>query len=398
VPEFGFNHIHARRHTMIRRRILTFAFLAFLLPATVHAQNTSESTWRFAVSGDSRNCGDVVMPAIAKSVLEHKVEFYWHLGDFRLGYGIDDDMKNSGNPPTNIADYQKKAWDDFISQQIAPFGSLPVHLGIGNHELYFHGTTDADDELSHAEFIKKFSQWLGGSKTAYYHWKVRQVDFISMDNSRNDGFEAEQLSWLETLLKEDAADSNVRAVVVGMHRALPNSLACGHSMNGDPYNSAQDNRKSTESGRAAYRQLWRFQNTTGKGVYVLASHSHLFMENIYNTAYWNNRNEKNPDTLKQENEKSETTLAGWLVGTAGAVRYKLPDNLAADIPAASYVYGYLLGEVSGDGTIAFHFEQVIEDSLPVGVKSKYGAKFVDFCFLNNRDASAHPPEESCNEQ
>jgi hypothetical protein len=339
-----------------------------------------------------------VMPAIAKSVLEHKVEFYWHLGDFRLGYGIDDDMKNSGNPPTNIADYQKKAWDDFISQQIAPFGSLPVHLGIGNHELYFHGTTDADDELSHAEFIKKFSQWLGGSKTAYYHWKVRQVDFISMDNSRNDGFEAEQLSWLETLLKEDAADSNVRAVVVGMHRALPNSLACGHSMNGDPYNSAQDNRKSTESGRAAYRQLWRFQNTTGKGVYVLASHSHLFMENIYNTAYWNNRNEKNPDTLKQENEKSETTLAGWLVGTAGAVRYKLPDNLAADIPAASYVYGYLLGEVSGDGTIAFHFEQVIEDSLPVGVKSKYGAKFVDFCFLNNRDASAHPPEESCNEQ
>ena len=271
MPEFGFNHIHARRHTMIRRRILTFAFLAFLLPATVHAQNTSESTWRFAVSGDSRNCGDVVMPAIAKSVLEHKVEFYWHLGDFRLGYGIDDDMKNSGNPPTNIADYQKKAWDDFISQQIAPFGSLPVHLGIGNHELYFHGTTDADDELSHAEFIKKFSQWLGGSKTAYYHWKVRQVDFISMDNSRNDGFEAEQLSWLETLLKEDAADSNVRAVVVGMHRALPNSLACGHSMNGDPYNSAQDNRKSTESGRAAYRQLWRFQNTTGKGVYVLAS-------------------------------------------------------------------------------------------------------------------------------
>jgi hypothetical protein len=122
------------------------------------------------------------------------------------------------------------------------------------------------------------------------------------------------------------------------------------------------------------------------------------MENIYNTAYWNNRNEKNPDTLKQQNEKSETTLAGWLVGTAGAVRYKLPDNLAADIPAASYVYGYLLGEVSGDGTIAFHFEQVIEDSLPAGVKSKYGAKFVDFCFLNNRDASAHPPEESCNEQ
>jgi hypothetical protein len=110
-----------------------------------------------------------------------------------------------------------------------------VHLGIGNHELYFHGNTNADDELSHAEFIRKFSQWLGGSKTAYYHWKVRQVDFVSMDNSRNAGFEPEQLSWLEMVLKQDAADSNVRAVVVGMHRALPNSLACGHSMNGEHY-------------------------------------------------------------------------------------------------------------------------------------------------------------------
>ena len=209
--------------------------ICFVLVSVSTANDSSEQTWRFAVSGDSRNCGDVVMPAIAKSVLGHHVEFYWHLGDFRLGYRIDEDIQNSGYPPSNMGDYQQNAWDDFIAQQIAPFGSLPVHLGIGNHELYFHGTTDADDELSHAEFIKKFSQWLGGSKTAYYHWKVRQVHFISMDNSRNAGFEPEQLSWLETVLKQDAADSNVRAVVVGMHRALPNSLACGQHERGPVY-------------------------------------------------------------------------------------------------------------------------------------------------------------------
>jgi len=28
----------------------------------------SAQTWRFAVSGDSRNCGDIVMPAIAAGV------------------------------------------------------------------------------------------------------------------------------------------------------------------------------------------------------------------------------------------------------------------------------------------------------------------------------------------
>src|SRR5215469_12062673 len=244
--------------TEVTRRILASSLLIFCLAGPTEAQNVAGDKWRFAVSGDSRNCGDVVMPAIAKSVLDHKVEFYWHLGDFRLGYNIDEDMQNSSTPPTNLSDYQRKAWDDFISQQIRPFGSLPVYLGIGNHELYFHGTTDADDELSHQEFIKKFSPWLGDSRAAYHRWKMKQVDFISLDNSKNAGFEADQLAWLEKVLKEDAADNSVRSVVVGMHRALPNSLACGHSMNGDPYSSAEDNRKSTESGRTAYKHLWQF--------------------------------------------------------------------------------------------------------------------------------------------
>lgn len=31
-------------------------------------QNSGEPSWRFAVSGDSRDCGNVVMPAIAAAV------------------------------------------------------------------------------------------------------------------------------------------------------------------------------------------------------------------------------------------------------------------------------------------------------------------------------------------
>src|SRR5205807_7762818 len=40
------------------------------------------AAWNFAVSGDSRNCGDVVMPAIAAGVLPGGAAFYWHLGEF----------------------------------------------------------------------------------------------------------------------------------------------------------------------------------------------------------------------------------------------------------------------------------------------------------------------------
>ena len=46
-----------------------------------------EGTWRFIVSGDSRNCGDVVMPAIAAQAIEkYQPAFYWHLGDLRAIY------------------------------------------------------------------------------------------------------------------------------------------------------------------------------------------------------------------------------------------------------------------------------------------------------------------------
>jgi hypothetical protein len=382
---------------MVRSLALLFLVLVLMVAPISRGQDVPEKAWRFAISGDSRNCGDVVMPSIAKSVLEHQAEFYWHLGDFRLGYDRDEDMKQEFGDKLTIEEYHRTAWDNFIAEQINPFGGLSVHLGIGNHELYLCGNTQADERTSHGEFIKKFSKWLGGSTTAYYRWKLRNIDFINLDNSEDQGFDTDQLNWLKSVLDEDASN-NIRAVVVGMHRALPNSLACGHSMNGDPYSSPEDNRKSAESGRTAYRYLWQFQNTTGKGVYVIASHSHFYMENIFNTPYWNNRNEKDPEKLKAKNEKEETTLKGWLVGTAGAKRYRLPDGLPTGVPAVTYAYGYLLGVVSTEGKIDFRFQQITEDNIPSDTQSRFGTKFVDMCFLVNRDDTAHPPEASCNEQ
>jgi hypothetical protein len=374
--------------------LIAFVFLSAFLST---AQQSSDKPWRFAVSGDSRNCGDVVMQGIAKSVLAHEAEFYWHLGDFRIGYDVDEDMQQSG-PKPSIAEYSKTAWDDFIAHQVEPFHTTVVHLGIGNHETYLHGATKEDESLSHKDFIEKFSKWLGGSKTAYYRWKAHHVDFINLDNSRDAGFDESQLKWLEQVLKEDRSNSDVNAVVVGMHRALPNSLACGHSMNGDPSNSAEDNLKSLESGRRAYEDLWEFQNTTQKHVYVLASHSHFYLQDIFNTPYWRNRNEQDQTILNGVKRKPETILPGWLIGTAGAKRYRLPDNLPTTTLAITYAYGYLLATVSPDGAIEFEFQQVVENDLPADVTSKFKKDFLDYCFLGNRDDTPHPPVDSCTVQ
>jgi hypothetical protein len=80
-------------------RTIKMAMLATLLVSAAlaqtsrHQQNTSD--WKFAVSGDSRNCGDVVMPSIAASAVKNKAAFYWHLGDLRAIYGVDEDYQNS---------------------------------------------------------------------------------------------------------------------------------------------------------------------------------------------------------------------------------------------------------------------------------------------------------------
>lgn len=382
------------------RNLLLVCAVILLAIFAARAPQAADDLWRFAVSGDSRNCGDVVMPAIAKDVLDRHAKFYWHLGDFRLGAGIDEDMQQPAGGKMALDEYHQKAWDDFIAQQIDPFGSLPVRLGIGNHELYMHGPTDDDQNLSHAEFITKFSKWMGGSQTAYYHWKFRHVDFLYMDNSTKHGFSKDQLGWLEEVLREDAPDPNVLTVVVGMHRALPNSLACGHSMNGDsPPATATDaqkkeiedtNREGTESGRQAYADLVRWKKETNKPVYVLASHSHFIaMEQVYDTPYW------------RDPSHGGTVLPGWIVGTAGAKRYLLPPELESrnEVLAKTYTYGYLLATVHPDGQIAFEYKELTEDDVPGDVALRYGKPFVDFCFLANRAATAlPPPPPSCQEQ
>src|SRR3954467_4019374 len=80
---------------------------------------------KFAVSGDSRNCGDVVMPLIAADAAKQDAHFYWHLGDFRWMGDIDQDMELRADRKKKItaADYFNTAWQDAIDNQFAAFGS-----------------------------------------------------------------------------------------------------------------------------------------------------------------------------------------------------------------------------------------------------------------------------------
>src|ERR1017187_3662395 len=60
----------------------------------------------------------------------------------------------------------------------------------------------------------------------------------------------------------------------------------------------------------------------------VASHSHYVMDDVYHTPYW-----------------KDHVLPGWIVGTAGAVRYRLPPGRTGSSIARTDVYGYLLATV-----------------------------------------------------
>jgi hypothetical protein len=329
------------------------------------------TAWTFVVGGDSRNCGDVIMPAVAAGAASAGAKFYWHLGDFRALYDFDQDLlaqrRAAGGPATlSISDYQKMAWDDFILNQVGPFGTIPVFLGIGNHELVA--------PKSRLEYLAQFADWLNAAPIqaqrlrdnpndrklkTYFHWTEDGVDFVTLDNASDDQFDSSQVAWLERVASRDSSDASVTTIVAGMHIPLPDSLSLEHSMS----NWAQ----GEESGRRVYAALLKAR-AAGKKVYILSSHSHFYMSGIYDTPYW---------------RAHGGVLPGWIVGTTGAIRYALPPGAAQATEAKTNTYGYLVGKVSSDGSIRFDFQEIKEEDIPAAVGTRFTKEFVHQCFVGN---------------
>ena len=338
--------------------------------AASQAPAASQGPWRFLASGDARNCGDVVMPAIAETAKAQHVAFYWHLGDIRLGSDVDEDLQHQPDHVARamtVSQYISGAWPDFIKSQIEAFGPIPFMLGIGNHELSAPHTRE--------EFILQFADWLNTPlirdqrladnpadhrPKTYYHWIDRGVDFIFVDNASNDQVDGAQYRWLTGVLQRASTNPAITSIVVGTHKPLPDGYNT-HSMNESPV--------GVESGRRVYAALLEAQNVGHKHVYVLASHQHSYMPDAYDTPYW---------------QQHGGVVPGWVVGTAGAVRYPLPNP--APEGALTNVYGSLLGTVQPTGEIQFAFQQVNEPDVPAAVVSKYGQEFVHWCFVQNTTA------------
>jgi len=330
---------------------------------------TASDTWTFAVSGDSRNCGDFVMPAIAARVKAEHDAFYWHLGDFRWMSQPDQDLVAMLHGKEISKDeYRQRAWDDFLTHQMAAFGSLPVFLGRGNH--------DAIPPMTREGYIQKFSSFLDRPQIAaqrkpdgtdaapigpWYHWTEKGVDFITLDNSTRDEFSDEQLHWLRAVLDHDLAPgSGVNAIVLGAHEALPHSTGAEHAM--DDWDHGE------RTGELVYQWLYGAQ-AAGKHVYWIASHSHYYSPDIYDTSYWR--------------QHSSKVIPGLIIGSAGAHRYTLPKT--AKKGAKTMIYGFMQGTVHADGTIDFALRELSEQELIQGKWPEAPLDAIHECYIHNGD-------------
>ena len=348
------------------------AAIPAFLPASGGAQSAppSGSTWTFAVSGDSRNCGDFVVPAIAAKVKAENDAFYWHLGDFRWISQPDQDllaMLPAGSQLSK-ADYRPRAWDDFLAHQMASFGSFPVFLGRGNHEAIAPMTREG--------YTAKFSSFLsrpeieaqrkadgdsGAPLGPWYHWTRDGVDFITLDNASKDEFSDAQLRWLRSVLDRDlAANSGIRTIVAGMHESLPHSTSSSHAMD--------DWDLGIRTGELVYTWLYDAQ-AAGKHVYIISSHSHFYSPDVYDTPFWKQR--------------SGNVVPGIIIGSAGAHRYQLPKE--AKKGSKTHIYGYLQATVQPNGSIAFVLHELSESDLTQNKWPNAPLDAIHECYIHNSE-------------
>ncbi|MGA8834447.1 MAG: hypothetical protein WB538_02335 [Candidatus Sulfotelmatobacter sp.] len=203
------------------------------------------------------------------------------------------------------------------------------------------------------------------------------VDFIYLDNASDEEFDPDQMKWITARIEHDRTDPNVRTIVLGTQG--PSGRVLGfHSMSETPI--------GLQTGRCVYHKLLDLRIVSKEQVYILASHSHFFMHDMFDTPYWRNVG----------------VLPGWIVGTAAAVRYRVPSD-TPEGSAKTDVYEYLVGTVNADGQpgkIRFDFHEIPRPDSATLTGSSLDKDMINYCFDSNKQLSPSvnqppPPATNC---
>lgn len=385
----------------VRRAFGAFLAVALLLGGVSAASGvalsdqppprTTERPWTFTVSGASSDCGNLVMPAIARAARDLGARFHWHLGGFRRVQNIDTDFlfEHQFQQPTAVptfGDYRQLLLSDVIEHQVAAFRDVPLYVTLGGTDderpssrlqyrvaLRKQLTNPAITQRRAVEASGKVDT--GALPPSYYHWREGVVDFLSVDDAGAGVIDARQLRWLDEVIARAGDDTQVRTVVVGLHAPLPYSRVPGSAMCATS--------EGVRSGEHLYRALVALQDR-GKHVYIVSAQGHYVLSDLYETGHWIHDGD------------APKILPGWNAGTAGAEKEPLPEGIATGPSARSGDYGVLVGTVAPDGTIDFVFHEVTPDAL-TAIEPTLGleAGLAAYCAEKNVRPTPSPTTSLC---
>ena len=161
----------------MRRTVFLIALLSTLLWAA------NAFGWAFAVCGDSRDDKDGIFPQILSAVDNSDMEFLLHTGD----------MVDKNSPGE---------WDNY--REVTARFRKPIHVVIGNHELYGGGTPE--------KFAERFG--LPGASWSFTH---KDAHFAIVDNAKGT-FSDNALAGLDRdLAAHPKGKDGITTLIVAMH-------------------------------------------------------------------------------------------------------------------------------------------------------------------------------------
>jgi hypothetical protein len=235
---------------------LTAALAAFVLgcggpsPLTPLQAASPPSGPRYIVGGDSRDDASHVLPWAFREAKARGASAFFFLGDMEITGFLD---------------------PHFVSA-LPYLDPVPFYPALGNHEVRVFGFLPLGNQAAEKAFRKRF---LGTARTpitsSLEDKVVYSVDlpgglhFIALDNVSQAGFGRDQLEWLATDLDRAIINSEVRFIVVGMHKPLAHNGASTHGMDSDGAQAVADS-------EAALKLF-----VSHKVALLVASHVHEFM-------------------------------------------------------------------------------------------------------------------------
>ncbi len=214
-------------------------------------QPPPRGTVRILAGGDSRDDSSRVLPwAFGEAHARGALGFFF-LGDMEL----------------------TPQFDHAFDEELRGLDPIPFYPVLGNHEIKQLGFLSIGQAAAERRFAARFlgthrspvRSSLAG-RVVYSAELPGGVHFVALDNVSQAGFGADQLAWLAADLDRASADSEVRYIVVGMHKPLAHNGVTRHSM--DAYGS-----QAVADSDAALAMFARHHVAL-----ILASHVHCLLE------------------------------------------------------------------------------------------------------------------------